>query len=223
MMEPVSTRPAIQCHSTHANRIPTMGRNAVKSSVNIDAAITQWNIRAMNEWRVIARLRTHDRERETYRQGRVRGQKDRPLLLPQGRHPGLHKGSVRLQGPHERIREGGYTGLRRLARLSPISPRVPREVQPQLPTPHRRGWPRFGGPWGATRGPEEDETSHLPARPGSQDLQGLPRSHPGYPRRGDPRRRRLTVSICKAAPPPRFQLTRSRVRRRCTPSSSSVT
>jgi hypothetical protein len=51
MIEPVSTRPAIQCHCTHANLTPTIGRNAVKSSVNIDAAMTQWNMRAMNVWR----------------------------------------------------------------------------------------------------------------------------------------------------------------------------
>ena len=53
MIEPVSTRPAIQCHSTQANVTPTIGRNAVNSSMNIDAAITQWNIRAMNECRSI--------------------------------------------------------------------------------------------------------------------------------------------------------------------------
>src|SRR5215208_7436010 len=124
--------------------------------------------------RVTARPGIYDRERGTYRYGRANGPEDSSLLLPQGRHPGLHKGSVRLQGPHGRIREGGYTGLRRLARLPRISPQVPREVQPQLPTPHRRGWPRFGGPRGATRGPEADETRHLPARPGRQDLQDLP-------------------------------------------------
>src|ERR671921_1161248 len=132
--------------------------------------------------RVTARPGPYDRERGTHRYERANGPEDRSLLLPQGRHPGLHEGSLRLQGPHGRIREGGYTGLRRLARLPRIASRVPREVQPQLPAPHRRGWPRFGSTRGATRGPEEDESRHLPARPGSQDLQDLPRSHPGYPR-----------------------------------------
>jgi hypothetical protein len=48
-IDAVSTRPAIQCHVTHANRMPTIGRNAVNSSTNIDAAITQWNNRAVSE------------------------------------------------------------------------------------------------------------------------------------------------------------------------------
>src|ERR687889_768315 len=83
--------------------------------------------------RVTARPGPYDRERGTHRYERANGPEDRSLLLPQGRHPGLHEGSLRLQGPHGRIREGGYSGLRRLARLPRISPRVPREVQPQLP------------------------------------------------------------------------------------------
>ena len=37
----VSTMPAIQWHVTQSNSTPTFGRNAVNSSVNIDAAITQ--------------------------------------------------------------------------------------------------------------------------------------------------------------------------------------
>ena len=45
-IEAVSTSPAIQCHVTHANCTPTIGRKEVKSSVNIDAAMIQWNIRA---------------------------------------------------------------------------------------------------------------------------------------------------------------------------------
>ncbi len=45
----VSTSPAIQCHVTQANLTPAIGRNAVSSSVNIDAAITQWNARAAPE------------------------------------------------------------------------------------------------------------------------------------------------------------------------------
>ena len=46
-IDAVSTSPAIQCHCTQANLTPTIGRNAVNSSTNIDAAITQWNSRAV--------------------------------------------------------------------------------------------------------------------------------------------------------------------------------
>ena len=46
-IEATSTIPAIQCHCTHANFTPAIGRNAVKSSTNIEAAITQWNSRAV--------------------------------------------------------------------------------------------------------------------------------------------------------------------------------
>ena len=47
-IDAVSTNPAIQCHCTHANLTPTIGRNEVNSSVNIDAAMIQWNTRAPN-------------------------------------------------------------------------------------------------------------------------------------------------------------------------------
>jgi hypothetical protein len=40
-MDAVSSRPAIQCHCTHAKRTPTIGRNAVTSSASIEIAITQ--------------------------------------------------------------------------------------------------------------------------------------------------------------------------------------
>src|SRR5436853_562339 len=53
-MDAASTRPAIQCHCTQANFTPAIGRNAVKSSTNIAAAITQWNSRAVRPWRSIA-------------------------------------------------------------------------------------------------------------------------------------------------------------------------
>lgn len=49
----VRSTPAIQCHCTHANFTPTMGRNAVNNSVSIATAITQWNARATNPWRVM--------------------------------------------------------------------------------------------------------------------------------------------------------------------------
>ena len=50
-IDAVSTRPAIQCQVTHANLTPAIGRKAVNSSMNIAAAITQWNSRAASEWR----------------------------------------------------------------------------------------------------------------------------------------------------------------------------
>ena len=34
-IDPVSTMPAIQCHSTQANLMPTIGRKAVKTSTSI--------------------------------------------------------------------------------------------------------------------------------------------------------------------------------------------
>ena len=37
----VSSTPAIQCHCTQANLMPTIGRNPVISNVNIETAITQ--------------------------------------------------------------------------------------------------------------------------------------------------------------------------------------
>jgi hypothetical protein len=40
-IEAVRTIPAIQCHVTHANFTPAMGRKAVKSSTNIAAAMIQ--------------------------------------------------------------------------------------------------------------------------------------------------------------------------------------
>ncbi len=52
-IDAVSRMPAIQCHCTHANLIPTIGRKAVSSSVSIENAITQWNTRATKPWRVI--------------------------------------------------------------------------------------------------------------------------------------------------------------------------
>jgi len=48
-MDAVSTIPAIQCHWTHANLIPAIGKKAVNSKVNIEAAMTQWNNRAARE------------------------------------------------------------------------------------------------------------------------------------------------------------------------------
>src|SRR5262249_1308783 len=51
--EPVSTRPAIQCHCTQGNFTPTTGRKAVNSSTNIAAAITQWKRRAVRPCRSI--------------------------------------------------------------------------------------------------------------------------------------------------------------------------
>src|SRR5262249_14986686 len=42
----VRTVPAIHWRVTHGHLPPTWGRNPVKSSVNIDAAINQWNARA---------------------------------------------------------------------------------------------------------------------------------------------------------------------------------
>ena len=45
------TVPAIQWSVTQSNSTPALGRNAVKSSVSIDAAISQWNPRATREWR----------------------------------------------------------------------------------------------------------------------------------------------------------------------------
>jgi hypothetical protein len=41
--------PAIQWSVTHGNITPTLGRNAVNNSVNIDAAINQWKARATRE------------------------------------------------------------------------------------------------------------------------------------------------------------------------------
>ena len=41
MIEAVSTSPAIQCHVTHGNLKPAIGRKAVNSRTNIEAAITQ--------------------------------------------------------------------------------------------------------------------------------------------------------------------------------------
>src|SRR5918994_4067568 len=99
----------------------TLTGNIVDTRADIDKE-EELHGRSAAAGRVIARSGIHDSERGTYRYERAKGPDDRPLLLPQGRHPGLHKGSVRFQGPHGRIREGGYTGLRHLARLSRISP-----------------------------------------------------------------------------------------------------
>ena len=41
MIEIVSTVPAIQWYVTQSKRTPTLGRNAVNSSANIDAAMIQ--------------------------------------------------------------------------------------------------------------------------------------------------------------------------------------
>jgi hypothetical protein len=41
MIDAVSAMPAIQCHVTHGNLKPAIGRKAVKSSTNIDAAMNQ--------------------------------------------------------------------------------------------------------------------------------------------------------------------------------------
>jgi hypothetical protein len=49
MTEAVKTAPAIQCHVTHGNCTPTRGKNAVNNSVNMDAAMIQWNARATRE------------------------------------------------------------------------------------------------------------------------------------------------------------------------------
>jgi hypothetical protein len=40
-IDAVSSSPAIQCQYTHANLMPTMGRNAVKSRASMAKAITQ--------------------------------------------------------------------------------------------------------------------------------------------------------------------------------------
>src|SRR5207237_10905284 len=49
--ETVNTEPAIQCQVTQSNCGPTFGTNAVMRSVNMDAAMTQWNRRATSECR----------------------------------------------------------------------------------------------------------------------------------------------------------------------------
>src|SRR4051812_36184864 len=51
-METVRTRPAIQWISIQLNWRPRTGADAVPSSVSIDAAMIQWNMRAASEWRV---------------------------------------------------------------------------------------------------------------------------------------------------------------------------
>ena len=51
MIEAVSTRPAIQWIGTQLNWTPTLGKNAVTSSVSMDAAMIQWNMRAASECR----------------------------------------------------------------------------------------------------------------------------------------------------------------------------
>src|SRR5579864_3644088 len=49
--EAVKTRPAIQWYVTQLNWTPTFGRKAVTRSVNMAAAMIQWNRRAASEWR----------------------------------------------------------------------------------------------------------------------------------------------------------------------------
>src|SRR5689334_8467123 len=52
MIDALSTSPAIQWISSHANLMPRIGTNAVNNSVSMLAAMTQWNIRAPSEWRL---------------------------------------------------------------------------------------------------------------------------------------------------------------------------
>jgi len=50
-IDTVRTRPAIQWISTQLNLSPRTGADAVASSVNIDEAMIQWNVRAASECR----------------------------------------------------------------------------------------------------------------------------------------------------------------------------
>ncbi|CAA9451871.1 MAG: Thiol peroxidase, Bcp-type, partial [uncultured Rubrobacteraceae bacterium] len=54
------------------------------------------------------RRRFHHRERREARGRGSRRTEDGPLLLPQGRHPRLHQGGLRLPGPNGRLRRGGH-------------------------------------------------------------------------------------------------------------------
>ena len=89
---------------------------------------------------------------------------------------------------------GGHPGLRRLARLTRVAPALPREVQPELPAPHRRGRPRGGCSRGVAREREVGEPRHLSARFQWKDRQGLPRGLSRDARGRDPRGRRLAMS-----------------------------
>ena len=53
MIDAVSRSPAIQCHCTHANFTPTIGKKAVSTSTSMLDAMIQWKIRATPLWRGI--------------------------------------------------------------------------------------------------------------------------------------------------------------------------
>ena len=69
--------------------------------------------------------------------GDLGGEKTILFFYPKDDTPGCTKEACAF-----RDRMGKHTGLRRLARLPGVAPAFPREVQPQLPAPHRRGRPR---------------------------------------------------------------------------------
>ena len=75
------------------------------------------------------------RTRHALRPARAHG---RPLLLPQGRHPGLHDAGVRRPRPPARLRGRGRRRARRLAGPGEEGQEVPREGGPELHAPRRR-------------------------------------------------------------------------------------
>ena len=81
MIEIVNAMPAIQWSSTQSNFQPRIGANEVTRSVNIDAAMIQWNARAANEWRG-TRSGTRAAKAAIHRRGR-RTRRLRPELHKQ--------------------------------------------------------------------------------------------------------------------------------------------
>src|SRR5690606_8679504 len=102
------------------------------------------------------------------------------LLLPAGRHTGLHDRSVRVSGPLPGVRIRGRRGARRESGSRPRGEEVPREVRPTLSVAGRRGSRGGGGVWGV--GGEDDVRApvhgsapdHLRHRRGGKDREDLP-------------------------------------------------
>ncbi len=70
------------------------------------------------------------------------------LLLPPGRHAGLHQGGVPVQRQPPRLRQGQGARLRGLRRHRREAPEVPGQVRPDLPAADRRR-PPVGEAYGA--------------------------------------------------------------------------
>ena len=123
----------------------------------------------------------------------LRGQDRRPLLLPQGRHAGLHQEACAFRDTQAAIKKTGAVVLGVSPRLARLPREVPGQVQAELPAARRS---RQGGGQEVRRLRREghvrqeghgNDPLHVRDRRRGRRAQGLPAGAGGRPRRAGAR------------------------------------